>query len=199
MSFKVDLKGFKELESKLRNLPAKSEAVLRDELAAFGQNTVADAKRNLTTEKAIDEGFLRNSISAQFPITSKGFAVEIVVAADYAAYVEFGTRKFAAQYVSSLPPDWQTFAAKFKGGGGGGSYEQFLQRIMEWVKRKGFAAERTKSGGKSQSKSSIEAQEQAAYLIARSIMKNGIKQKPFLYPAVEKNKIELIKRLKANL
>jgi hypothetical protein len=33
---------------------------------------------------------------------------------DYAAYVEFGTGKFAAEYVPSLDPEWQKFAKTFQ-------------------------------------------------------------------------------------
>jgi len=32
---------------------------------------------------------------------------------DYAAYVEFGTGKWAAAYVTSLEPEWQDLASKF--------------------------------------------------------------------------------------
>lgn len=33
---------------------------------------------------------------------------------DYAAYVEFGTGKWAAAYVNSIEPEWKQLASKFK-------------------------------------------------------------------------------------
>ena len=105
-------------------------------------------------------------------------AVEIVVAANYAAYLEFGTRGFAAAYVATLPTEWQVFAAQFKGGGG--SFEDFFMNIIDWVKRKGI-------------------EPAAAYPIAIKILRFGIAAKPFLYPAVEINKKILIDNLKAVL
>lgn len=167
------------------------QSSLKDELNAFGLAVVRDAKKNAP----VDEGHLRNSISHNL----NGLTVEVVVATDYAAYVEFGTRKFAQNYVSSLPAEWQEFAKQFQGKAGKGSMEQFVLRIMEWVKRKGFAAERTKSGNRSKSKSSITAQENAAYIIALRILQNGIRAHPFLYPAVRDNQKGLIDNLKKSL
>ncbi len=61
-----------------------------------------------------------------------------------------------------------------------------VERLVRWVTLKGIAAPLTKSGKPSKSKSTIAAQRQAAYLIARKIMISGIKAQPFLFPAVEK-------------
>ncbi len=183
--FKVQVKGLDEV---LKGLDVKTlETDINFELAAFGEDTVRDAKQLVP----VDEGFLKNSINS----VPGSLKVEVIVNADYAAYVEFGTRKFAAAYVASLPPNWQAFAAQFRGSGSG-SFQEMLARITAWVKRKGFAAQLTKSGGKSKSKSSEAAQDQAAYLIARSILINGIRAQPFLFPAFEKNLPLLLNRLK---
>jgi hypothetical protein len=56
---------------------------------------------------------------------------------------------------------------------------------MKWVELKGIAA------GKEV--------ENVAYLIARKILIHGIPAQPFLFPAYEKNVIELIDNLKAQL
>ena len=113
-----------------------------------------------------DRGFLRQNISADI---SKPLHKELTVNAFYASYMEFGTGVYAAQYASSLPADWQTFAAQFKGSGGGGTFAEMVKNIAEWVRRKGIA-----SGNDINS---------AAYLIARSILINGVKPQPFLFPA----------------
>ena len=139
----------------------------------------------------VDEGHLKGSIFQDPGILSSTVGVSI----DYAAYVEFGTRKYAAAYVATLPPDWQTYAATFKGKSGSGSFDQFVQAIMAWVERKGIGAFKTKSGNKSTSAASYASMQQAAYWIAINILQNGLKPHPFFYPAFNTAKNELIKQL----
>ncbi len=187
----VQLKGLDEVLKKLD--VKKFERDITDELIDFGNNVVRDAKQNVEDNGTTDRGDLVNKIGSE---STKPLTVTIFVNIFYAAFIEFGTRKFAAAYVSRLPADWQAFAAQYKGSGGGGTFAEFIIKITEWVKRKGFAAELTKSGNISKSKSSEAAQDQAAYLIAMSILRNGIKAQPYLYPAFEKNVPLLIERLK---
>lgn len=144
-------------------------------LNKFAKDTETTAKRLAPA----NEGKLRNSITGDV----SGFTAKVVVAADYAAYLEFGTRKFAAKYVATLPPDWQSYAATFRGKGGG-SMDQFIQDIMQWVRAKGIGGLKTKSGNTSESKSSLDAMQQAAYAIALNILQNGIRPHPFIYPAL---------------
>ena len=190
--FTIDITG--DFEGKLNNLEEKVKKIVDDELNAFGLETVSMAK----TLAPVDEGFLRNSITFE----KQPLSVEIVVAANYAAYLEFGTRGFAAAYVSSLPPDWQAFAAQFKGKGGGDYYD-FLNNILDWVMRKGIAnrySVKTKKAIKIKLGSGSEDENrlaEVAYAIALSILRKGIKPHPFLYPAIEKNKEILINNLKA--
>ncbi len=166
-------------------------------------NTVSDAKRFAPA----DEGTLRGKISYK----KEDLKVTVTVGVNYAAYLEFGTRKFAAAWVSSLPADWQTFAAKFKGPAGG-TFEELVMRLTEWVHRKGLGSGKAgksigvagtysvKSGRRTGNKATQASQDKsAAYAIARSIMIKGIKPHPFLYPAYEKNRIELVNNLKAAL
>jgi HK97 gp10 family phage protein len=167
-SLNIDITG--DFNKKLDKIKSDVSAIVADELNAFGIETVAMAK----TLAPVDEGFLGNSIKFE----KKGLSVEIIVAANYAAYLEFGTRAFAAAYVSSLPAEWQEFAAQFKGGGG--SFEDFFMNIIEWVKRKWI-------------------EPAAAYPIAKKILRFGIRARPFLYPAIEVNKKILIDNLKAVL
>lgn len=183
--FKLTISGLQETLAKLD--PKKYEQKIQQSFDNFGLRTETDAKLNAP----VDEGRLRNAIySKSLPV-----AAEIGCAVDYAAYLEFGTRKFAAEYVASLPATWQELAGTFKGGGGG-SFEEFVRVLTEWVIRKGFAAEITASGNKSKSASSVAAQHQAAYLIVRSILIKGIRPHPFLYLAVTKNMDRLLIDLK---
>lgn len=62
----------------------------------------------------VDNGTLRESISTN---KTERLVKAINVNVDYAAYMEFGTGVYAAQYVGSLPEDWKAEAAKFRGEG----------------------------------------------------------------------------------
>ena len=164
--FNVTVTG---LDAALKKLDVKKfNQDISDELDAFGFDVVRDAKQNVP----VDEGFLKNSISH----VKENLSVEIIAAAEYAGYQEFGTMAFASQYVSTLPSEWQELAKQSKGGKGG-SFIEFVQRLMGWCKRKGI-------------------EEKAAYPIAKKILINGIKPQPFLFPAYEKNRPLLIESLK---
>lgn len=176
----IKLQGFDKTIKDVQKLATDANKNAKVALVDFGTRVETEAKRNAPA----DEGKLRSSINSTF--NQRDFTVKITVATDYAAYQEFGTRKFAAAYVGTLPQEWRTYAATFKGKTGG-SMDEFIQSIMAWVKRKGIGADTTKSGNVSSSASSLDKQQQAAYWIAINILQNGIKPKKFLYEAVKDN------------
>jgi len=95
----------------------------------------------------------------------------------YAPYVEFGTKSKV-----KIPAEIAQYAAQFKGKGSG-DLDEFFEQIYKWVKKKNIGGNFTASGKASKSKSSQAAVSQAAWFIAMSILKKGIKAQPFLYPA----------------
>lgn len=156
-------------------------------LINFGQNVDKKAKEL----SPIDEAGLRSSIFYDV----EGLKVTVGARANYAAYLEFGTRKFAAEYVATLPNDWKELAQERKGPAGG-TFAQLVLNITEWVHRKGLGSGfngkigitgtySIKSRRRTGSKATQAMQDkQVAYLIARKIVRDGIKPHPFLYPAV---------------
>ena len=177
----IKLKGFDKAVKDVEKLATDANKNAKIALVDFGTRVETEAKRNAPD----DDGKLRSSINAVFD--NKTFTVKITVATDYAAYQEFGTRKFAAAYVGTLPQEWRTYAATFRGKTGKGTFDEFIQAIMAWAKRNGVGADLTKSGNFSNSASSLDKQHQAAYWIAINILQNGIKPKKFLYEAVKDN------------
>lgn len=169
ITLKIDDKGIQTKLDRAANKTVPDQLV--KELNIFVIKTHYDAAAAVP----VDEGFLRNSIKPVLA-TQDNLKASVIVAANYAAFVEFGTRSFAAAYVSSLPQTWQGYAASFKGKSGG-TYNDFILRLMGWIKRKGI-------------------DQKLAYPIARKIMRTGIKARPFLFPAVQKNYAELLNRLK---
>ena len=198
---KIDISGFDKALADVNSLATKAKEDVKIALVDFGNNVATDAKRSRSYGAAIgsnsgapaDEGKLRNSINSVY--NASNMTVTITAASDYAAYMEFGTRKFAAQYVATLPQDWKTYAATFKGKGGG-NFDAFLKAIMEWVRRKGIGGLQTKSGNVSKSKDSLAAQKSAAYLIAMKILREGVRPQPFLRPAVVAHTPKLISDIK---
>jgi HK97 gp10 family phage protein len=168
----LQVKGIDALIKKMDRLATDVQLEVQAELNDWANQTAANAKM-LVSSNSSDEGMLLRSINANY---GNGSA-SVTASTKYAAYIEFGTRKYAAAYVSTLPADWQTFAATFKGKTGG-TFKQFLLSIIAWVGRKGI-------------------DKKLAYPIARKIMIDGIKAKPFLYPSVNKTLPVLIKNLKA--
>lgn len=166
----------------------KIEQALQDEINGWAKACVSEAKTRANRFK--DEGHLEGAIAPKFG----KLEASVTVAANYAAYVEFGTKKYAQQQLAGLPADWKTYASQFRGKGGG-SMDDFIQAIMAWVRRKGIGGKTTKSGNVSTSKDSLAAMQSAAYAIALNILQNGIKAQPYLFPAYERT----IKELKDNL
>ncbi len=146
-----------------------------------------------------DEGTIAQSITAN---TATKMQKEINVNAPYAAYVEFGTGKYAAAYVSTLPAEWKDYAANFRGKGGGGDFDQFLERIYQWVKRKQIGVtydiktHRKTKVGKQTAETTMRA---TAYFIAIRILQNGIHPHPYLFPAFEQHRKQLQDDIEATI
>lgn len=171
MSLTLTIGNLDKVLAELKSAPADIDRIINNEFKAFGQMVVTDAQR----KAPVNEGRLRQSISSRL----SNLEVRISANTDYAAFIEFGTKSFAAAYVATLPAEWQSFAAEFKGAGSG-SFKDLVMKITKWVQLKGIPAK-------------------AAYPIAVKIVRNGIRAQPYLFPAFEKNKIELINNLKRQL
>lgn len=173
----IQVQGLDALIKKFETLSKTQQTKVQSALNAWADDTAADAKM-IASSNSSDTGYLMNSIR---PVYGNGGA-SVVVSAEYAPYVEFGTRKYANSYVSSLPTDWNDLASKFKGKSPtGGDFKQFVKNLKEWARRTG------------------KLDEKYAYAAALKILREGVKARPFLYPAVLKNLPQLEKDIKAAL
>lgn len=174
------INGLTGLKTKLKSFPATLKAEIDAELHA----SAATIERNAKRDAPVDIGGLRQGISAN---KLGELEYEVVSAARYSAYVEFGTRTKVR-----IPAGYEEYAKQFQGkAAGGGGLDEFFLNILEWVQHKGIVS---KTRG-SQSKKDNAAFD-AAYAIFLSILKNGINPHPFFIPNVEKERPELIKRIK---
>lgn len=107
--FTIDITG--NVSNGLDKITDQVKQIINDELYGFALETVSDAKQNVNSNGTIDNGFLINSIASN--VYPDQLSVEIIVAAYYAAFIEFGTGQFAAAYVSALPIEIQEYAMTF--------------------------------------------------------------------------------------
>lgn len=196
-------KRAEQFEALLIRFPRQVDDILN----GHALEIVASAKRMAPA----DRGQIRQGISA---ITAEPLKKTITSQAPYSAYMEFGTGKAAATYISSLPETYKAYAATFKGSGNGDSFVTFVFRIAEWIRRKGIGVTYTtgivkkKGGGHTldlnratprKKNLTGDALLNLAYVIAKSIYINGVHPHPFMIPSLinqePKMKRDLIKYL----
>lgn len=110
MSYSVDIKGLKEFEAQLKNLPAKLEKEANGILQRGAAVFVAGAKRDAPKDFAGGIG-LAGGISFT-PNPVRGLNVQVVSSVFYSPYVEWGTILHV-----SVPAELSAYAIQFKGKG----------------------------------------------------------------------------------
>jgi len=180
----LKVSGLAELRRKLGSLPQHITTELDAEL-----NNSARQFENQAAEGApIDEGRLKNLISYT---KVEQLKYEVVSAAKYSAYVEFGTRRRV-----QVPEDLKAYAAQFQGKGGG-SGDGFFEAILDWVKRKGIrfeSAQQYKTGKKKGQYKQLDF-ETTAWFIYHHLLLNGVRPHPFFF----KQRASVMEALKARL
>lgn len=169
--FKVTVRGFNDVKAQFFSATNEIVEIVDQEIESMAKEWVAGAKRD--APKDIGNAGLEGGIN--YLINDK--RAEIFSNAIYSHFMEFGTK---GKYRSI--PGTENIAAQMKGYKGTGS---IYEAIRKWVKRKGIGASLTASGRPSKSKSSLAAQESAAFLIARSILKNGVSPHPYFFKQQE--------------
>ena len=109
VNLKIDQSDLNKLKNKLDKMRAFESKTLSNELGKTGMEIVRLAKRSAP----VDNGALKQSISAQ----RSGKSINVVAAAHYAPYVEFGTGgcvDLTDMIELGIPP---SYAAQFKGKG----------------------------------------------------------------------------------
>jgi hypothetical protein len=170
----VSLQGWEEYMAKLKAAPDQLKQDIDAEVEAAAKMFEAGAKRDLNTG---DRGTLRRSINhKRLAIMNYSIGTPLF----YAPYIEFGTKKKV-----KIEPGFEAEAAAAKGLPQRGGQLKFFDTIREWVRRKQIA--------KGKELDSV------AFLIARSILRNGISPKPFFFKQYSPVKKLLIERVKRKL
>lgn len=123
--FTFKLKGFEQLQRRLKELPKELQNKVAGELEDGAKRMVQGAKRDAPG----DQGLLRGEIT-HFAVGPLTFMV--VSGADYSGYVEFGTRSRV-----QIPAGLEEYAAEVKLQKGISSLSA-KEAIYGWCKRKGI-------------------------------------------------------------
>lgn len=157
---KANVIGLDQLKARIQNATKETQTLVDAELEAAAMNFVGLAKKDLASQGG-DRGTLLRSITY-----NKKADLQYTVSANvfYAPFIEFGTKSKFNPY-----PGTEEFASQYKGAKGSATL-RLIDAIRGWVKRKRIAT------GKEV--------DRVAFLIARSIYKNGISPKPFFFKQI---------------
>lgn len=106
-NFTIEIKGIQEAFNKVKNNFQKAKEHCDAEMGSEMEKIINTAK----TYVPANMGQLRSSLKVE---KLGPFYYEYGSNLDYAAYVEFGTGKWAARYVPSIDPEWQKLALTYK-------------------------------------------------------------------------------------
>lgn len=185
----VRIRGLDHLVSRLNDYPAKMSKAVDRELSA-GAIEVAGLGAELAP---VDEGRLKQGQNA---VTSEFLSKQVVNNVFYAPYVEFGTGR-----KTQVPAGLESVAAKFKGPAGRGNFEQMVDSLMGWVRRKGLAgtfSTKTRRRTGSPLRQAIQ-ERQLAIFLAKRILRNGIRPQPFFFRALDALEPEIVKKVEEAL
>ncbi len=170
---KANVIGLEQLQAKIQKATKETQTLVDAELEAAAMNFVGLAKKDLASQGG-DRGTLLRSITY-----NKKADLQYTVSANvfYAPFIEFGTKSKFNPY-----PGTEEFASQYKGVKGSGTLK-LIDAITAWVKRKKIGATYSIKTRRKvrQTKEEINT---IAFLIARSIYKNGISPKPFFFKQI---------------
>lgn len=180
----LNLIGFDKYIERIKKAEKDIQVETAAEIQLAGIEFRDGAKRDLVRQGG-DTGGLLNSITAT---NVNQFTSVVSVEKFYSPFIEFGTK---GKYRPI--PGTEEFAAQYKGFKRGG-FKEFIEQIKKWVRRKKIGATYNVKTRKKNRQTKDELDE-IAFLIARSILRNGIEPKPFFFKQITPVKTNLIKRL----
>jgi hypothetical protein len=190
---KISLKDF---DTSIKQIRQKSNDLI-EELDEAAFTYALDVQKSAKRAAPVDFGFLRDKILVE----TKGVGdYEVAAQMEYAPYIEFGTKRYV-----SVPEEAREIAQAAKGKNGRGSYNEMIDKLTAWVKRKGIAATEIKQVGSGKRKGQFQKagflkqaimERQLAKFIAFIILTKGIKPQPFLFPSIRKHRPEFISSLR---
>ena len=103
----ANIKGLKSLKIDLDRLPKNIDAIVSSVLSEYIRKIYNEAMSNLSD----GSGMVRSSFNVE--ISNNGYRVSVFSDNELAAYLEFGTGRYAEQYLSGKPQEMRDEAIKF--------------------------------------------------------------------------------------
>jgi len=180
---KVNLIGFDRLLKRIDAAPAN----IKKQVGAEIQFAAEDFRERAINDAPVDQTILTGQITVKHIDAA---TLEVVSGAKYSAYMEFGTK---GKYQSIPGIDASPYRGK-----GTGDYFDFLNNILDWVKRKGIGGKYRGSiaaGRVTLSKKKQDTLVETAEAIAWSIIRNGVKPHPFFFKQIGPVRKQLLRRV----
>jgi HK97 gp10 family phage protein len=195
VTFKLD--GVQDAINRLAKVGGQVAEDVEDELGAGANDIRASAARNISSQI---QNTTRQMLGGLYVAQIGPLLFEVGNNVYYAPYVEFGTRRRV-----QVPEEMREIAEEIRKRPKRGNYEDMIDSLTQWLKKKGTAATQidvVRSGKRkgqfkkaSKLRQEIMLREQAKS-IAYWINLNGIHPQPFLYPAYVENRSKIIERIK---
>ena len=184
--FTFKIEGLEKLKARIKELPKDVQEEVVGEIHAWGSEVNNAQLANISQQNIQDLGALQQNTKAVY--NTEG--VELISNVYYAPFIEFGTGAKV-----KVPAELNDYAIQFKGQKRGDYYD-FLNNILDWVKRKGIAARYSVKTRKAlNSKADKERLIETAQRIADSILRNGIKPRPYFFDPYLKKRRSLLVRI----
>lgn len=176
------VEGLPALLSKFKDLGDQGPRMANAVLNSTADLIVLEAKRNAPVAfGGIRQGIIKTQIDAT--------RVGVAATAPESPFMEFGT---GGQV--DVPEEMADVAAQFKGAHGGGM-AAFILALTDWIKLKGLTNTYSVATKKVSSKGTSDQNTQLAWAIAKKILRDGLRPRPFLYPAYLAGTSQLIPKL----
>lgn len=190
----------KKLVKKIDTMPLRVQKEVSAALKEGAYEINAQAIKNIKANDSIGVSGGGGGLLGSQQVTAitdgkvRGYRVQNT--APYAPFVEFGTGSRV-----NVPADWSKYAQQFRGRKiSPGGIDDFLLSIVMWVRAKGLSGTRSAKGRRKGNSISQQEEDLAvAYPIFLSILRNGSKPHPFLYPAYIMIVSRIIKDVKASV
>lgn len=182
----VQIIGMDKLLAKFVELGTEGVRMASAVVNVTADNIVVEAKQLAP----VDLGTIRQNIGKDVTNQNNIITANIFANAPESAFQEFGTGGRV-----DVPEEMAEVAAQFQGIKGG-SMAAFILALTEWVRRHGLTGVYSvKTHRKNSNLSNANDDVQAAWAIARAILRDGLRPRPFLYPAFVNGRAKLLPAL----
>jgi len=185
MGVTIQVSGLDAMLSKLNKLANDNGRTARVITEATSDNIITEAKQSAPA----DLGKIRQNLNWVNNGDGTNILINLFCNAPEAIYQEFGTGPMV-----DVPEQFADVAATGQNSGTG-TWADFIAALTDWIARHGLLNTYSIDTKRVSHKASKDDNEQLAWVIARKILRDGLKPQPFLYPAIINNMPKYMEKL----